>query len=164
MWAGAFGDGNDYQRVCDLLNADPGVPGLEVEVGAQRGVIWDMPTGTADVWRRAADSIVVSRTWLEPGSNRAEFFASLPARSLMRFGELSVVSGWLVIVWAAESGVEIGQVIPADGRTFDLSVGNAGIVVALRPGAYMCYHDEVADGGETARRCLITPAAEGLPR
>jgi hypothetical protein len=164
---GALGDDAEYERACELFEANPAAPGGQVEVASVLGataVIWDMPTGTADVWRRGPDFLVVARSWLDDSDRRAEFLASLPPENPVLLGGFKLNSGWAVIMWAADSGEEIREVEPADGRSMDLSVGHAGIVVALSPGDYLCYHDKVTDGSHEARRCPIVSEGKELIR
>jgi hypothetical protein len=162
-WKGVFGEGNDdYQRVCDRLNVHRNAPGFEIDLRGQAAIVWDMPIGTAEIWRVAGESLVISRSWLELGSSQARFLASLPAKNPIPLGTLRLNTQWLVIVWATESGEEIAKVTPSDGAPMDLSVDNAGIVVALPPGGYTCYHDEVSHGSATARRCLIVADQAGM--
>ncbi len=106
-WAGALGDDAEYERACELFEANPAAPGGQVEVASVLGataVIWDMPTGTADVWRREPDFLVVARSWLDDSDRRAEFLASLPPENPVLLGGFKLNSGWAVIMWAADSG------------------------------------------------------------
>jgi hypothetical protein len=43
-------------------------------------------------------------------NDRAAFLAELPRENPVRFGTLRLESGWLVVVWAADSGEDIAQV------------------------------------------------------
>jgi hypothetical protein len=157
-WAGGEDEAEDYLRACAPLDADPNLPGHQVSIDDQSGVIWDMPTGTATVWSRADESLVVSRTWLPEEDPRSGFLASLHPDNAVLIGYLDVQRDWLVILWSAENGRPIAGHPPADGASLDLSVGQAGIVVAVSPGTYACYADEVADGTDVAHRCLILAA------
>jgi hypothetical protein len=153
-WSGVSGDGDDYQKACDPLNANPNLCGLQLELGGHAAIVWDMPTGTADVWRLSANSLVIVRPWVDEES-RAAFLASLPRENPVRLGKLTLSSGWLVIMWAAEDGADIAGIAPRDGAPLHLSVDEAGLVAALPPGTYVCHHDELSDGSDSARRCWI---------
>lgn len=161
-WSGGGGGASDYERACRALEAGPAVPGAQIDVDGATAVIWDMPPGTADVWRRALDVLVVTRSFLEREDRRASLLAGQQTENPIPLGDFHVSIGWAVIIWAADSGEEIDDLDAADGHALDLSVGHSGIVVALPPGDYRCYHDDVADGSETARRCLIVPSGRWL--
>lgn len=76
-WIGIEGD---YERVIELLNAGKNNDGIQVEIGGEPAVIWETPTGTADVWRFSEDSLILCRPWLELNSDRDEILASLDLR------------------------------------------------------------------------------------
>jgi hypothetical protein len=162
-WAGAEGAARDYERAREALEAGPAVPGVQVDVAGATAVIWDMPTGTADVWRHTPDILVVTRSFLELEDSRASLLASRQTENPILLGDFHVSSGWAVIMWAAVSGEEIDDLDVADGLALDLSVGHSGIIAALPPGDYRSYHDDVAYGSETAQRCLIVPRGVGSP-
>jgi hypothetical protein len=161
-WRGASLGSTDYCRACELLDIGPGTAGGSLALGENEGIVWDMPTGTADIWRRRPDVIVISRPWVDADENLASLLAARPPEGPVLLGELPVRSGWAVILWAAESGAELSAIAPADGRMIDLSVGRAAVLVSLPAGEYRCYHDEVADGCASARRCWVVPH-ETLP-
>jgi hypothetical protein len=165
-WSGT--DGDDYHRACTLL--DEGDDGSEITIGSHRGLLWDMPTGTADIWRAAADTLVLSRPWLNPEDGgtqevQARSLAQLPRSESIILGRLRVTSGWLAIFWAPESGSQILKFPPIDGQALDLSVGHAAAVVVLPAGAYVCLQDEVKTVlGPSSLRCWIVPEISGRRR
>lgn len=154
-WTGAFG--TDYQRACDLFDADPDVPGGPVALDGGWGMVWDMPTGTAEVWRRGSGGLTISRPWVEPEHDISRQLAEDPPRQVVRFGQLEIRSGWLMIAWAAEEGREVSFIEPGDGVALDLSVAHAGLIVALPAGQYALAHDEVEIVSGSSRRCFIDP-------
>jgi hypothetical protein len=161
-WSGI--DGDDYARASTLL--DEGAGGSEIAVGSDRGVLWDMPAGTADIWRGDDDTLVLSRPWLNPkdaGTQevQARSMAELPRSDAIVLGRLRVRSGWLAIFWAPESGSQILKVPPTDGLALDLSVGHAAAVVRLPTGAYVCLQDQVKTLGSSSVRCWIVPESNG---
>jgi hypothetical protein len=163
-WKGASGDGADYQRACKQLESNPGIAGAEIHIAGSVAIVWDMPTGTADVWRRTPSSLSLTRSWLDSDNDRGAVLAELPPDNPVRLGTFRLESGWLVVVWAVENGEDIDHVEPASARALDLSVGHAGILVDFPNGTYVCYHDEIADGADTARRCVIVPVLQNLSR
>ena len=163
-WRGASGDGADYERACKQLEINTDRAGAEIRIAGAVAVVWNMPTGTADVWRRSPSSLSLTRSWLGSDRDRRAVLAELPPNNPVGLGTFRLESGWLVVVWAAENGEEIAHVEPAPSRALDLSVGHAGIVVEFPNGTYVCYHDEVAAGADTARRCVIVPMNENLSR
>jgi len=157
-WSGI--DGGDYERACKLLDAQPA--GVEIEVGQYRALLWGMPTGTTEIWRISAETLLLSRPWLAPEdsglrSASATRLAALPLSKPQRLGQLAIASGWLAILWATDPGTEIVAIPPTDGATFDLSVGDSAIVVALPVGTYRCLQDEVRDNRAVSVRCWILP-------
>jgi hypothetical protein len=160
-WRGASLGGTDYSRACELLEVGHGTAGGSLALGGNEGIVWDMPTGTADIWRRRPDVIVISRPWVGADEHLASVLATLPPDGLVLLGELAVRSGWAVILWAAENGAELSSIGPADGLAIDLSVGHAAVLVSLPPGEYRCYQDQVADGDASARRCWVVPRETG---
>ncbi len=152
-WSGV--EGSDYQQVSELLLAQQEPPGLQIEVGGEPALIWQMPTGTADIWRRSDGSIVLCRPWLHPGSSNEELLAGLPPNEPTEVGHVRIKSGWVAIVWATEAGSDVARAVPRDGLGLDLSVGSAGVIASLAPGDYDCYHDAVDEGSESALRCFI---------
>jgi hypothetical protein len=158
-WTGAFG--TDYQRACDLFDADPDVPGGPVALNGGWGMVWDMPTGTAEVWRRGAAQLTISRPWVDPDDVTSGQLADEPPRRAARFGQLEIRSGWLLIVWAAEEGREASFTAPGDGVALDLSIGHAGLIVAVPVGQYALAHDEVEIASGSSRRCFIDLVGAG---
>jgi hypothetical protein len=157
-WRGVLGDGADYQRACEALGPAAALRGVQIEVGGVAAIVWDMATGTAEVWRRTTNSLILSRPWFDEGSDidRVGYqLATLPAQNQLRLGSFELKTGWLVIVWAAEDGTDIINIEPTDGRELDLSVGHAGILATLPDGQYACYQDEVNHGSSRSQRCLI---------
>ena len=64
-WSGATGPNDDYRRACELLDRVPNGGGGTMPLGVGTRLVWDMPTGTADVWRHGPDTIVISRPWVD---------------------------------------------------------------------------------------------------
>ncbi|SRR5712691_793507 len=153
-------DGDDYDRACRLL--DQNEIGGEIAVGKDRGLLWGVPTGTAEIWRITPGSLVMSRNWLDTEAVRSEQeqarrLVDIPRSHQFDLGRLTVRSGWVVILWATENGSDIVKLDPADGLALDLSVGHAAVIVSLRAGEYLCSQDEVQHDGTSALRCWVTP-------
>ena len=156
QWQGI--EGKDYARADQLLALQR--PGAEIDVGPVKGILWDMPTGTAYIFRVRDGSLLINRPW--PRSNDPETasvdnnaLAQLPRDQVRRFGTLNVRSSWIAVLWAPEPGLEIFEAAPQDGLELSLSVGNSAIVVRLSAGAYGCYHEEVRLEGASAWRCWL---------
>jgi hypothetical protein len=159
-WRGTDGDGRDYQRACDLLERDPFARGTFIEVAGREALLWDMPTGTADVWRRGDGALVLNRTWVDNRDSELNFPLRLPPVNLRLLGQLVVRTGWLAVLWAAESGRDIERISPRDGLALNLSVGNAGLLAVLPNGVYNCLHDEIEDGIAKAMRCWMVTESQ----
>jgi hypothetical protein len=157
IWTGAI-DG-DYKRACALLDTEPDVndrqAATQMELPEGTVVLWDMPTGTATIWRQDESSLILCRAWLDDEADLARL-AGMPPNEPLTFGRLTVHSGWLVIVWATECGEDIAAIPPSDGLSLNLSLESAGITVALPEGDYVCYRDTVEIGAASARRCIVT--------
>ncbi len=134
---------------------------LKIEVAGTPGLIWDMPTGIADVWRLAPRSILLTYSDLARFDDAAlESLATLPQAYPSRLGSIRITTGWLVVMWAADSGSEIGDVEPAPAQPFDLSVGHSAIVIDVPPGLYGLYSDEVGGDAGQARRAFVMSETE----
>lgn len=152
-WSGVEGD--DYDRLCDaLLISQPRA--LSVDLAGAAALAWNVPTGTADVWRTGPASVLLARAWVNEDEELAQL-AEPPMDSSELLGTVSIPSGWLVVLWATEPGNGVLAVEPQDGLSVDLSVGGAALVIQVPPGDYECRGDEVEVGNASAIRCLITP-------
>lgn len=156
-WSGLDGEPSDYDRLLGQLQGAGDPPGLQIDLAGIPVVVWQMPTGTAEIWRRDDNSLLISRPWLEAGSHRAAALAGLPARNPVLIGSLHIETGWVVVVWATEAGEEFADLRPGEGRVLNLSVDGAGLVVGLSPGAYECFQDEVVEQSESTQRCFVVP-------
>jgi hypothetical protein len=157
-WRGVFGDGVDYKRACEAIETNAPIRGAQIEVNGMAAIVWGVPTGTAEAWRRTTDSLILSRPWFDVEADIDSVgyrLANLPAQNLVRLGSFDLKAGWLLIVWAAEDATDIIKIAPADALALDLSVGQAGLIATLPAGRYACYQDEVTDGSSTSQRCLI---------
>ena len=159
-WSGV--DGDDYGRLCDaLLVAQPRA--LSVDLSGSAALAWNVPTGTAEVWRIDPRSVLLARTWVDEEEDIARL-----AKPPMDHGEslatIRITSGWLVVLWATEPGAGVLEVEPRDGLSVDLSVGGAALVIQLPPGDYECRGDEIEVGTASAWRCLVAPAPDDVIR
>lgn len=149
----------DYERICHWLDDRPGLPGYETEVGAKRGLVWELGgPGTSDVFRRSPHDLLLCRAWVESISQDA---AERRPQEADRFGAITVRSGWLLAFWPTASGAEIELPdTPSDGQQVEVSgVADAGLLVSLEPGAYFAWWD-VADAAADVRRCWILREGE----
>src|SRR5438132_5533412 len=139
-WQGI--DGDDYARACAQLD-ESHATGFELTLGSRIAAIWDIPPGTAEVWRSSTIELVLSRPWLAEHEEHGHALAVAPFVHAAQFATIEIVSGWLTVLWAAESGGDVTVAEPTDGYALDLSVGNAGLIAALPPGRYRCAADRV---------------------
>lgn len=147
----------DYERICHWLDDNPGTPGYGAEVGMEHGLVWDLGgPGTADVFRRSRQDLLICRAW-EDDEDRLSRAAASPAVEAERFGAVSVRSGWLLAFWPTAAGTEI--VLPADrvdGHQVEVDgVGDAGLLVTLEPGEYFAWWDKANHSSLPMRRCWI---------
>lgn len=151
-WTGT--DGDDYDRLCRRFEI--GEPdAIQLDDPRVQALAWFVPTGTTEVWRVGPNSIVLCRAWLEPTVHDGHEMASLPFSQTTRLGSLSILSGWFAVFWATATGAEVVSRSPKDGQRLDMAVGGDGLIVALDPGDYECWADEVAVSSGSARRCFV---------
>lgn len=152
-WAGA--DGGGYAELCDALLASE-TRALPISLDGSLGLAWDVQTGTTHIWRMGPSSVLLTRAWVDQ-------LGDLPrlAKQAMddgdAFGPVTISSGWLVVVWAPEPGHSVLAAEPSDGLSLDLSVGSAGLLIAMPTGNYEASGDEVDVDNASALRCLIRP-------
>jgi hypothetical protein len=152
-WSGD--EGGDYERLLGSLRV--GQPRtLALNLDGAASLAWNIPTGTAQVWRLGPTAVLLTRSWVDQDEDLPRL-AQPPMRRTEPMGTVDVASGWLVILWAPEPGADVLAVEPRDGWSLDLSVGGAGLVVQVPPGRYECWGDEVDIGSASAWRCLIVP-------
>ncbi len=62
FWQGS--SGTDYDRACGLFDANSGIEGTPISVGAGKGILWEMGgPGTAHVFREDETHYIVVRPW-----------------------------------------------------------------------------------------------------
>jgi hypothetical protein len=139
-WTGSEGD--DYERLTTAFAASE-PPAVEIHDDEIEALAWSVPTGTTDVWRVWPTSILLTRSWLGDSDGDSLRLAAAPfAPDAPALGRVRITSGWLGVMWAAETGS-------------DPSVGHSALSVALEAGDYECLSDEVRIPGASAMRCLI---------
>jgi hypothetical protein len=162
-WNTVLGDDTDYRRACEPLDRSPQMRGFQLDVAGEAAIVWDIPTGTSDVWRRSPRSVVLSRCWVDRDDESARrSVASLPPVDPLGLGTFKLESGWVVIIWAAESGPDVAKQAPSPALALNLSVGGSGIVVDMPRGDYAVYCDEVTEGSTRSLRAFIVDDREGL--
>ena len=155
-WRGA--DGDDYDRLAAAFEAQGEPPAVRIDDGTVRALAWIVWAGSYEVCRLAPDVILlVDAREEEAGSRRV----SLGGRSVRALDDFTSRSGWLVILWAPESAIELASVEPEDGRAPDLSIGGAALIVALPPGDYEVLGTADPDLDHLA--CLIRPVGAETP-
>ena len=153
LWGGT--DTNDYSRANEVLDRQAVPPGAVLSLGANTALLWDMPTGTADVFRRSVCEIVIVRAWTSD-EDKVTYVASLPSEKAVVIGKLNVRSGFIGIVWATENGSDIVKGSPADGQAIGFAVEQSGMIAAMPAGLYTLYHDEPDLSLARGRRCWLT--------
>lgn len=162
-WKGADQDSSDFDRACDIFDSNQNLKGAEIEVGDNKGILWEIGgPGAGIVFQKSIDQLLIVRPWLEnPEDEQSiERMAELPSIHLVRIGQLDITEG-LVILWAAESGQCITDMSSISyGRpTGSMCIDSAGLIIYLPKGTYIFLHDEVTDSQSTsfAWRCHIVP-------
>ncbi|HAX82267.1 MAG TPA: hypothetical protein DCY40_06865 [Actinobacteria bacterium] len=163
-WGGS-GSG-DYQRICAWLDDHPSVPGYQVDLGTGLALVWELGgAGTADVYRRTAQDLLLIRSWADADLHASEAAGLPPLDSLSRLGGLTVTSGFVLAFWPPAAGHEIDvPSVLADGVQVEVSgVSDAGLIVALSAGRYSAYWDEVFSATTEARRCWLVKEDAPIP-
>ena len=161
-WQGATLDNvDDYQRACEIFDADSEVQGEFIPIAESRGLIWDMGgAGTSDIFLKDSAHLVIVRAWLDDTDDEEKAISDLahtPLREYKDLGSLEVKTGLVAILWAPESGQCIeatdisGSAVSIDGTSID----GSGLLVKLERGAYKCLHDEFTGKHGDARRCHL---------
>ncbi len=159
-WTGI--DGTDYQRACDFFDQNLDVNVGIIAVGSGSAALWEIHgAGTADVYRSGAKGIMIVRAWTPPFAEASEriALAEEPGGEILDFGEIEVISGAAVVLWAAESGLGIDVALsPQVRRPRSLNLDNAGLIIPLISGKYKVSHDCVKKAGGEARRLHLIHA------
>ena len=162
-WKGVDQDSSDFDRACDIFDSNQNLKGAEIEVGEDKGIVWEIGgPGTGIVFRKSVDQLVIVRPWLEDPEDEQsiERMAELPSTHPVQIGQLDIVAG-LVILWAAENGQCIKDMnnISYGRPTGSMCIDSAGLIVFLPEGRYLFLHDEVNDSSSTSFswRCHIIP-------
>lgn len=159
QWSGA--DGPDYDRACDLLEAEleasEQARGLLVEIAIGEGTaaLWDIAPGTVAVHRTARNVAMVEQG--APGSATEAW----PAPDEPGVGpqvQLEVTSGFVVVLWAPESGADVLAEDPEDGRALNLSVEEAGIELRFENGTRLLASRKRTDTEPAACWLMPSPA------
>jgi hypothetical protein len=158
LWSGI--DGADYDRACEFLDSHPLLDGGVIPIDGGNGLLWEMNgAGTAHIFDRGDSGLVIVRTWpVDPSRTEIpELMGVEPTSYLTKLGDLDLLSGTLVILWAAENGECIKpEDLHVDGRpSGELAIDTAGAIVKVEPGQFECWHDEIRNDLGVARRCHI---------
>jgi hypothetical protein len=86
-----------------------GSPGFRIPIASEAGVIWDLegPGSTDILVDEDTSKILLTRCWLDDSEDEREAILALgsaPASLSSPFAEFDIVSGFLGILWPAESG------------------------------------------------------------
>lgn len=158
FWKGI--ESEDYDRACKFFDSNPHSEGGGISIGHSDGLLWEMNgAGTAYVFSDDDNRVVIVRTWPNDilRSDIPELMASELPDNLKKIGELKVASGFLLILWAAESGecVNSGEGIIEGRPVGDFAIETSGAIIRLQPAQYECWHDEIVNEFGIARRCHI---------
>lgn len=164
-WTGAEGSEDDYSRGCALFDAEPDLEGAEISVGDGTALLWEMRgAGTAWVFRGHDNTYIVARTWPhDPSDSGApQQFASEPVRSHASLGCLNVSSGTLVVMWAAESGLNLSaaEAVVSGRPSEPPSIEDSILIVHSGITRYRCFHDNIVCSVGQARRLRLVPTVE----
>ena len=160
-WLGAtFDTQDDYQRACEIFDAEPEVQGKLLTIANGMGLIWDMGgAGTSDIFLRDSTHLVIVRAWLDDPDDEAivSTFAHTPLREHKKLGSLNIKTGIVAILWAPESGqtIEPTDISINAAPINNLGIDGSGLLVKLPIGEYQCLSDEFTTEHGDARRCHL---------
>ncbi|MFZ0304941.1 MAG: hypothetical protein WAL75_19780 [Terracidiphilus sp.] len=145
-WTGA--EGPDYDRACGIFDRNTGIDGTEIDIGNGKAILWKMKgAGTASIFKLAAGRFSITRVWPHDPRDASipRLIADRPAERMVRLGNVSVESGNLTVLWAAEKGIgmELAPNVAAGYPRADLSIDTAGFIVRVQPTSFACFHDQV---------------------
>jgi hypothetical protein len=157
-WRGVEAGGKDYERACAVLEVRLEIEGGAIEIDHGVGLVWDMEGGgTAGVFRRARNYVVVARIWPKDPDDSEAFLTLAAAHSvdLCKIAELPIISGTLAILWAPEDGRAFESIDPFGLPMGEMSMGGTGLTLELASGIYDCFHDSVVNAAGEVRRCHL---------
>lgn len=165
-WHGIENGGMDYQRVCDFLEADDSHrEGGIISINAHFAILWEMAGGgTAEVFQITKKYYIVVRSWpldLEDLMINSQL-ACLKGENPLKLGSINILSSFLIILWAPESGNCIGnpETLNPGRPTGEMAIDSAGLIVRCLPGVYEFTHDTVRSKYGDGRRCHIKRISE----
>ncbi len=155
LWKGVDEGGIDYKRACALFDKSPTIEGGDIPIGKTTGMVWEMKgPGTANIFTNS--HLMIIRAWLvDPTDNAAvRQLAEHPVLALSELGQLTVSTGMLAILWAAENGkcIQTSADPPSGCPTGATTFETAGLVLKVKKGNYKCQHDQVETIAGKARR------------
>lgn len=159
-WRGSGTGSQDYENLCAMFDAKPQLEGVEVVIDAQAAVAWEMAgAGTACVYQLAGGQLRLVRAWVEEDtSEELEQLALYDATRCVPIGDISVPSGLLAVLWAAEPGEPVPTQISGDLESVeDTALNNSAVVMKVAHHHYRCWHDTVSLNASRARRLTLMP-------
>ena len=163
-WRGV--EGGDYERASALFDADSLLEGGVLSIAGSDAVLWEMRgPGTAHVLAAKLGEVLLVRMWpkddLGREADRALRLGTALAESSQRIGSFRVSSGFIAILWAAESGDCIcdHDYKHAGRPSGEMAMDDAGLLVKVPPGRYECWHEAVETELAVARRCRVFAVA-----
>ncbi|MBM0107693.1 hypothetical protein JM946_23360 [Steroidobacter sp. S1-65] len=143
-----------------MFDAKPELEGVEIVIDAQRAVAWEMAgAGTAYVYQHGGGQLRLVRAWVEEDtSEQLEQLALLDATACVPIGDISVPSGLLAVLWAAEPGEPVPTEISGDFESAEgTALNNSAVVMKVARHHYRCWHDTVSLNASRAMRLTLMP-------
>jgi hypothetical protein len=159
MWRGTSSDEEDVNKIQSALTG--GLPGLDLPIANDTGVIWNMEgPGTADVFRdEPSGHILLVRSWLtDPESMESVLaFSSIDAALNNAFAQFHIHSGCLAILSSTEDGASIHNANETEYilSRQDMMTETSGMLLPITSGHYFCYYDKIEIEEEEAIRCHV---------
>ena len=158
-WRGIEGGSDDYERACRLFDETPEKQGSVIDVAGHSALVWETGgPGTADVFQAGPGELLLVRAWLQDPDDVVALreLAMLPAQRA-QMGSIAVSDGCLVILWATESGECVTRSCDSavDRPAGEMASEEAGLIVPVTPGSYVCSHESVESRLGNARRCRL---------
>jgi len=169
LWRGIEGgvEGSDDDRVCQLVDADDTIEGIQIALGAGNAILWDVHGGgTVEVYLPENRHAIML---MRPRVDEEDGISALAAIAFSRdtyIGSITVRQGAVAILDSTENTSLMSGIDSVSGRIKgDFAFTDSTLVLSLNIGTYRCYHERVEAPDGLARRLYLefSDAADVLP-
>jgi hypothetical protein len=156
-WRGV--EGGDYDAFIQTIDEAEDWVGSLLPIGGSKGFLWSSSPGTTDIWcDELSDEVLLAKALIDDEEEIGRL-AHAPWSVWTTHGIIDVASGWLLILWAPESGEDVEVGSPRHALQIDASVGGSGLIVRCQPGQYEVETDVIFSPNAQAERCRLRKIA-----